>query len=57
LSKNSNYWWESLLDVIRQNIDEHCQQTFENKKYVEITQQCFAFTPQANFPANNLNFH
>ena len=24
---------------------------------VEISQQCFAFTPQANFPAHNLNFH
>ena len=22
-----------------------------------IAQQCFAFTPQANFPAHNLNFH
>ena len=35
----------------------HCQQTFEKKKFVDITQQCFAFTPQANFPAHNLNFH
>ena len=26
-------------------------------KFVDNTQQCFAFTPQANFPANNLNFH
>ena len=31
--------------------------TFENKKFVDITQQCFAFFPQVNFPANNLNFH
>ena len=31
--------------------------TFENKKSVVNTQQCFALTPQANFPANNLNFH
>ena len=31
--------------------------TFENKKFVDITQQCFAFTHQVNFPANNLNFH
>ena len=30
---------------------------FENKMFVDITQQCFAFTPQVNFPANNLNFH
>ena len=35
----------------------HCQQTFENKKFVDITQQCFALLPQVNFPANNLNFH
>ena len=34
-----------------------CQQTFENKKFVEITQLCFALLPQVNFPANNLNFH
>ena len=30
---------------------------FENKKFVYITQQCFAVLPQVNFPANNLNFH
>ena len=35
----------------------HCQQIFENKKFVDITQQCFALLPQVNFPANNLNFH
>ena len=29
----------------------------ENKKSVDITQQCFALLPQVNFPANNLNFH
>ena len=34
-----------------------CQQTFENKKYVDITQQCFALLPQVNFPAHKLNFH
>ena len=28
-----------------------------NKKFVDITQQCFALFPQVNFPANNLNFH
>ena len=26
------------------------------QKFVEYTQQCFAFKPQANFPAHNLNF-
>ena len=30
---------------------------FENKKFVDITQQCFAFTTHANFPVYNLNFH
>jgi len=35
----------------------HCQQTLESKKFVDITQQCFALLPQVNFPANNLNFH
>ena len=30
--------------------------TFENKKFVDITQQCFALLPQVNFPGNNLNF-
>jgi hypothetical protein len=57
LNENSNHCWESLLEVIGQNIAGHCQQTFENKKFVDTTQQCFAFTPKTNFPANNLNFH
>ena len=56
-SENSNYGWENLLEVYRQNIAGHCQQTFENKMFVDITKQCFAFTPQANFPTHNLNFH
>ena len=30
---------------------------FENKKFVDITQQRFVLKPQVNFPANNLNFH
>ena len=29
----------------------------ENKKFVDITQQCFALLPQVNFPSNDLNFH
>ena len=29
----------------------------ENKKFVDITQQCFALLTQLNFPINNLNFH
>ena len=56
-SENSNYWRESLLEVIGQNIAGWCQQTFCFQKFVENTQQCFAFTPQGNFTAHNLNFH
>ena len=32
------------------------QQTFENNKFVDITQQCFALLSQVNFPTNNSNF-
>ena len=28
----------------------------KKKKNVDITQQCFAFTPQANFPAHDFKF-
>ena len=49
-----NYWRRSLHEVYRQKID---QQTFCFQKFVDNAQQCFAFTPQANFPAHNLNFH
>ena len=56
-SENSNYWREILLDVIRQNIAWWCQQTFCSQMFVDNSQQCFAFTPQANFPTHNLNFH
>ena len=48
---------ESLLEVIRQNIAGWCQQTYCFQKFVDNPQQCFAFTPHANFPAPNLNFH
>ena len=41
----------------RQNFAGHCQKSFENKKFVDITQQCFALLPQVNFAAHNLNFH
>ena len=33
------------------------KQKVENKKFVDINQQCFALLSQVNFPANNLNFH
>ena len=34
-----------------------CKQTCENKKFVDITQQCFALLPKVNYSTNNLNFH
>ena len=42
---------------VKKNIAGCCEHTFEYKKFVDNAQQCFAFTPQANFPANNMNFH
>ena len=57
ISENSNYWWKSLLEVIRQNIDGWCHQPFCFQKFVDNVQQCFAFKPQANFSVHNLNFH
>ena len=36
---------------------KHCWMTFEYKKFVDNAEQCLAFTPQANFPGHNLNFH
>ena len=42
--------------IYRQNIAGHCQQTFENKKVVDIN-VLPNLLPQVNFPANNLNFH
>ena len=47
--------WEN--EVIRQNIAGWCQQTFCIEKFVDSTQQCSAVSPQANFPAHNLNFY
>jgi hypothetical protein len=34
-----------------------CNQLLKNKKFVDITQQCFALLPQVKFPIINLNFH
>ena len=34
-----------------------CQHTFENKKFVDITQQCFALLPKVYSAANDLNFY
>jgi len=46
-----------LFLFLWQNIAGYCQQTFWSKKVVDDAQQCFAFTPLANFSAHNLNFH
>ena len=34
---------------VKQNIDRHFQRTVENKKFVDITRQCFASLPEVNF--------
>ena len=57
VEKILNYGRESVLEVQRQYIAGHFQQTFKNKKFVDITQQCFALLNKVKFPANNLNFH
>ena len=36
--------------IVRQNIAGWCQQTFCCQKVVDKAQQCFVFTPQANYP-------
>ena len=41
---------KSCLRCKRWNIAGCCQQTFENKMFVDNTQQFFAFMSQANFP-------
>ena len=48
-------WAGKFASSVKANIAGRCQQTFEHKKFVDITQQCFALLPQVNFLANNLN--
>ena len=48
-SENSNYGRESLL--------AWALSVVENKKFVDITLQCFALLPHVKFPANSLNYH
>ena len=38
-----------MLEVQRQNIVGHCQETFENKKFVDITQHNVYHVGQAIF--------
>ena len=48
--------YKLLVGKFPWDIAGRCQQTFENKKFVDITQQCFACTLQEKFPTHNLNF-
>ena len=41
----------------RENPKCDVKQTFCFQKFVDNAKQWFVFTPQANFPAHNLNFH
>ena len=47
---------ERLIEVLRQDIAGLFQQILENKKFVDITEQCFALLPQVDNPAKKLNF-
>ena len=38
-----------MLEAQRQNIADHCQQTFFIQKFVDNTQQCFAFTEGSSY--------
>ena len=49
--------WFFCFYFLQQNIAGPCKQTFQAKKFVDKAQQCFSFTPQANFLTHNLNFH
>ena len=48
-----------LVGKFAQGIKAKRQQTFENKKFIDNAQQCFALTPQAIFifHAHILNYH
>ena len=46
--------YESLLHIW---LFSRGNEVFHWIHFVHNAQQCFAFTPQANFPAHNLNFH
>ena len=49
--------WNNNNEILLLFKDLAVQKFFWKKKFVDITQQCFALIPQVNFPANNLNFH
>ena len=47
--------YKLLVGKFPWDIAGRCQQTFENKKFVDITQQCFALLPKVKFLAHD--FH
>ena len=47
--KISRFEGKTLMDYVNKHL--------KIQKFVDNAQQCFAFTPQANFPARDLNFH
>jgi hypothetical protein len=46
------YFYVPMLERITSHFEMYLR-----KKLVDNDQRCFAFTPQGNFPAHNLNFH
>ena len=45
----------SKIEILFCQTRVHCW-VMSTKFFFDYAQQCFAFTPQANFPAHNLNF-
>ena len=43
--------------ILKGSLDSILSPSTSEKKFVDITQQCFALLPQVIFPANNLNIH
>ena len=46
------FTWVDKAKILLADVYKHLFQ-----KFVDSAQQCFVFTPQANFPSHNLNFH
>ena len=53
----TNLWSEINKNGFQSYKDQFTPIFFCSQKFVDNAQQYFAFTPLANFPANNLNFH
>ena len=62
-NKFTNLGFSKVQKVLKGSLDSipspspSAKQTFFFQKFVDNSQQCFAFPPQANFPAYNLNFY